>query len=151
MYAPLRFLLRLGMSKSAPRPSHQALRILLADDHAFIRKQVRMMLERFPRFEVIGEVQDGAEAVEQAVRLQPDIVILNVSMPVLNGLDAAREIKSRIPGSAIVMLSSHADRHIVDLAKQHGACAYISKIKAGEGLVKALEAAVLGEEFVLLD
>lgn len=139
------------MSKSARESRHQRLRILIADDHAFIRKQVCLMLERFPRFEVIGEVEDGAEAVEQAVRLEPGIVILNVNMPVLNGLDAAREIKTRIPGSAIVMLSSHADRHIVDLAKQHGACAYVSKIRAGEGLVQALEAAILGEEFVLLD
>jgi DNA-binding NarL/FixJ family response regulator len=130
---------------------HQRLRILIAEDHPFVRKQVRMMLERSPQFEVIAEAQDGAQAVEYAMQLKPDVVILNLSMPVLNGIDAAREIKARIPESSIVILSSHADKHFVNLAKQHGACAYISKAKAGDGLAKAVEAAVLGEEFVLVD
>ena len=133
------------------RPIRQKFRILIADDHSIIRRQVRSVLERSTRFEVVGEAQDGVEAIEHAVRLKPDVVILNVSMPVLNGIEAAREIKTRMPGSSIVILSSHADKHFVDLAKRYGVSAYISKTKAGDALVKAVEAAVLGEDFVLVD
>jgi DNA-binding NarL/FixJ family response regulator len=138
-------------SERRPVPKDQRLRILIAEDHPVVRKQVRMVLECYPQFEVIAEAQDGAEAIEYAMRLKPDVVVLNLNMPILNGIDAAREVKARIPDSAIVILSSHADKHFVNLAKQHGACVYISKSNAGDGLAKAVEAAVLGEEFVLVD
>src|SRR3954449_5909835 len=99
----------MSTSERGTMPKRQRLRILIAEDHAFVRKQVRMMLERSPQFAVIAEAQDGAQAVEYAMRLKPDVVVLNLSMPVLNGIDAAREIKARIPQSSIVILSSHAD------------------------------------------
>ena len=130
---------------------HQKLRILIADDHAVIRKQVRLILEESRRFEVCAEAEDGAEAVEEARRLKPDVVILNVSMPVLNGLEAAREIKAKLPESSIVILSANADKQFIEEARKIGAGAYVAKTKAREALVKAVEAAVSGDDFVLLD
>jgi len=81
--------------------------------------------------------------------LKPDVVVLNVNMPVLNGFEAAREIKAALPQSAIVILSQHADKHFVEEAKKLGVRAYVAKTKAGEALIKAIEAAVLGKDFVL--
>jgi two-component system, NarL family, response regulator NreC len=118
------------------------LRILLADDHPVIRKKVRAVLESYPRFEVCGEATDGGKAIEEAIRLKPDVVVLNVTMPVLNGFEAAREIKTKLPQSAIVILSTHADEHFVEEAKKAGARAYVAKTKIGEALIKAITDAV---------
>ena len=111
---------------------------------------VRSTLQQHPKFEVCGEAADGAQAVEEAKKLKPDVVVLNVSMPVLNGFEAAREIRATLPKSAIVILSSHADERFVREAKEIGVRAYVAKTKAGEALVQAVEAAVLGEDFVLV-
>ena len=125
-------------------------RVLIADDHPVIRGMVRSTLQQHPAFEVCGEAADGAQAVEEAKKLKPDVVVLNVSMPVLNGFEAAREIRATLPKSAIVILSSHADETFVREAKNIGVRAYVAKTRAGEALVKAVEAAVLGEDFVLV-
>jgi DNA-binding NarL/FixJ family response regulator len=127
------------------------LRILIADDHPVIRRVVRSTLQRQPHFEVCGEVENGLEAIEEAKKLKPDVVVLNVSMPVLNGFEAAREIKKIVPESAIVILSQNADKRFVEEAKKIGVRAYVAKSKAGEALVKAVEAAALGEDFVLVE
>jgi len=126
-------------------------RILIADDYPAIRKSVRYTLEEYPRFEVCGEAEDGAEAIEKAHRLKPDVVILNVSMPVLNGFEAAREIKASLPETAIVILSSHADQRFIEEAKKIGVRAYVAKTEAGKTLVKAIEAALKGDDFVLME
>jgi DNA-binding NarL/FixJ family response regulator len=127
------------------------IRILIADDHPIIRRMVRSTLEQHPRFEVCGEAFDGAKAIEAAQRLKPDVVVLNITMPVLNGLEAAREIKVKVPESAIVILSTHADERLIEEAKAIGARAYVAKTKAGEALVKAIESAIAGGDFVLID
>jgi DNA-binding NarL/FixJ family response regulator len=126
-------------------------RVLVADDHPVIRRMVRSTLEVQPHFEVCGEARNGAEAIEEAKKLKPDVVVLNVTMPVKNGFEAAREIRASLPGSAIVILSSNADWRFVEEARKLGVRAYVAKTKAGEGLVKAVEAAVMGEDFVLLE
>jgi DNA-binding NarL/FixJ family response regulator len=82
--------------------------------------------------------------------LKPDVVVLIITMPVLNGFEAAREIKTILPESAIVILWSNADQHFVEEAKKVGVRAYVAKTKTSEALVKAIEAAVLGEDFVLI-
>jgi len=125
-------------------------RVLIADDHPVIRSMVRSTLQQHPDFEVCGEAADGAQAVDEAKKLKPDVVVLNISMPVLNGFEAAREIRANLPKSAIVILSSHADETFVREAKNIGVRAYVAKTRAGEALVKAVEAAVLGEDFVLV-
>ena len=126
-------------------------RVLIADDHPVIRRIVRSTLQAHPNFEVCAEVENGLEAIEEARKLKPDVIVLNISMPVLNGFEAAREIKKTLPESAIVILSQNADRRFVEEAKRLGARAYVAKSKAGEALVKAVEAAVLGDDFLLVD
>ena len=129
----------------------QRLRILLADDHAIIRKRVRAVLETHSRFDICGEVEDGAKAIAESLRLKPDVVVLNVTMPVLGGFEAAREIRVKLPESAIVILSSHADKHFIAEAKKVGAHAYVAKTKIGEALIKAIADAVESGDFVLVD
>jgi DNA-binding NarL/FixJ family response regulator len=123
----------------------------VADDHPLIRKSVRQLLDSHPRFEVCGEARDGAEAIGEAQRLKPDVVVLNITMPVLNGMAAAREITAKLPESAIVILSSHADKYFIEQAQESGARAYVLKTKAGEALVRAIETAVIGGDFVLVN
>jgi two-component system nitrate/nitrite response regulator NarL len=132
-------------------PIDRKVRILIADDHPLIRRMVRSTLEEDHRFDVCADVEDGAQAVEEAQKLKPDVVVLNVTMPVMNGLDAAREIKARLPQTAIVILSANADRHFIEEAKKIGVQAYVAKTKAGQALVKAIESAVAGGDFVLMD
>jgi DNA-binding NarL/FixJ family response regulator len=126
-------------------------RVLIADDHPVIRKIVSATLQAHPHFEVCGEAKNGAEAIEEAKKLRPDVVVLNVTMPVLNGFEAAREIRTSVPESAIVILSSNADQGFVNEAKKLGVRAFVAKSKAGEELVKAVESAVLGEDFTLVE
>jgi DNA-binding NarL/FixJ family response regulator len=86
------------------------------------------------------------------IRLQSgDVVVLNVTMPVLNGFEAAREIKTTLPETAIVILSTHADKRFVEAAKKIGVRAYVAKSKAGNALVKAIVAAIKGDDFVLVE
>src|ERR1700722_10740128 len=97
---------RPAMPRKAATAAKQTLariRILIADDHPIVRRMVRSTLEQYSRFEVCGEAFDGAEAIEEAKRLKPDVVVMNVTMPVLNGIEAARVIKARMPDSAIVI------------------------------------------------
>ena len=84
-------------------------------------------------------------------RVRPDVGVLNVTMPLVNGFQAAREIKKQAPETAIVILSSHADKHFIEEAKKIGVRAYVPKSKVGQALVKALEAAVKGEDFIVLE
>jgi DNA-binding NarL/FixJ family response regulator len=132
-------------------PNIRGLRILIADDHPIIRKHVRRILEEQPSFSVCGEAYDGVEAIEEAQRLKPDVVVLNVSMPMLNGLDAGRKIKTVLPETAIIILSSNADKHFIEEAKKIGARAYVAKSKAAEALVTAIEGAITDGEFIVID
>jgi DNA-binding NarL/FixJ family response regulator len=126
------------------------IRVVVADDHPVIRGMVRSALRQNPHFEVCGEAENGAEAIEEVKRVRPDVVVLNVTMPLVNGFEAAREIKKHVPETAIVILSSHADKHFVDEAKKIGVRAYVPKSKMGQALVEALEAAVKGDDFIVL-
>jgi two-component system nitrate/nitrite response regulator NarL len=128
----------------------RTVRILIADDYPVIRTMVRSTLEEHPRFEVCGEAEDGAKAIEEAAKLKPDVVVLNVSMPVLNGFEAARQIKANLPETAVVILSSSVDQRFIEEAKKVGARAFVAKTEIGKALVKAIEAAVIGGDFVLL-
>jgi DNA-binding NarL/FixJ family response regulator len=108
-------------------------------------------LQVYPHFEVVGEAQDGAEPIEEARKLKPDVIVLNVTMPVKNGFEAAREIKTILPKTAIVILSANVDQRFVEEAKKIGVRAYVAKSKAAEALVRAVEAAVQGEDFILIE
>ena len=127
------------------------IRVVVADDHPVIRGMVLSTLQQHPHFEVCGEAENGAEAIEEVKRVRPDVVVLNVTMPLVNGFQAAREIKKHVPETAIVILSSHADKHFVAEAKKIGVRAYVPKSKMGQALVEALEAAVKGDDFIVLE
>ena len=145
------FLVMLSPTGVRVKQIDRPVRILIADDHPGIRKTVRSTLEQDPRFEVVGEAEDGAEAISEARRLKPDVVVLNVAMPVLNGLEAAREIKTSLPQSAIVILSLNVDQLFIEEAKKIGVRAYVAKTEAGKALIKAIEAALEGDDFVLVE
>jgi DNA-binding NarL/FixJ family response regulator len=135
---------------AVPIPERR-IRVVVADDHPLVRKLVATTFLTYSHIDVVAEAKDGLEAVEQAKKAKPDVVILNVSMPRMNGFQAAQEIKKHVPDSAIVILSTHADKHFIDEARKLGVRVYLSKNQVGESLVKAVEAAVQGEDFVVMD
>jgi len=114
------------------------LRILLADDHTLVRQGLRRILEEQPDWEVVAETDDGREAVKQALELEPDVAILDIGMPGLNGIEAARQIARRTSKTRILMLSMHADEVHITQAVQAGAAGYLLKDSADSELVKAV-------------
>jgi DNA-binding NarL/FixJ family response regulator len=127
------------------------IKILVADDHVMIRKIVTSTLEQEAGFEVVGEAVNGLEAVRKAEALKPNVVILNVTMPVLDGFEAARQIRKKLPEVAIVILSSNADRQFIEEAKKIGVRAYVPKNEAAVALVKAVQAAIRNEDFFFME
>ena len=123
------------------------IRILLADDHTIMRNGLRLLLERQPGFQVIGEAADGRETVEMTDTLHPDVVILDIAMPNLNGLEAARQIASKLPSIAVVILSMHSDESYVLRALKAGARAYLLKDSAESDLIAAIKAVTEGKAF----
>jgi CheY-like chemotaxis protein len=128
-----------------------SVRILVVDDFPTIRRMVKHLVNSHPRFEVVGEAQDGHDAVVQAEVLKPDVVVINVTMPTMSGFEAARRIRSRLPDCAIVILSSHKDEQFIAEARTAGAIGYVKKSDADQELVRAIELAVKGEEFFVLE
>ena len=124
------------------------MRILIADDHGIVRSGIRLLLERQSDFEVVAEAEDGASAVELALTTRPDLCVLDVSMPRLTGLQAAREIRAQIPQSRVLMLSMHDDERYLFEALKAGASGYVLKREADSDLVSALRAVQRGEAFL---
>jgi DNA-binding NarL/FixJ family response regulator len=123
------------------------LRILLADDHMIVRQGLRALLER-AGFEVVAEATDGQEAVTLAEKLKPDVAVLDLMMPTLNGLDAGRQILQQGRSTAIVLLTMHTDEHNVARALRAGIRAYLLKTQAAEDLVRAIRDVVRGQVFL---
>ena len=124
------------------------MRILVADDHGIVRQGLVSLIEKQPNIDVVGEAKDGQEALELAKELSPDIVIMDVSMPNLNGADATRLILRDNPGIRVIALSMHTEKHIVRAILQAGATAYVLKSYMFDELSKALEAAAAGERYL---
>jgi DNA-binding NarL/FixJ family response regulator len=114
-------------------------RILLADDHRIVREGLRDLLEKRTDLKVVGEASDGMEAVRLASELRPDVVIVDVSMPVLNGIEATRRIVAEHPAVKVVALSMHPDRRYVIEMLKAGAVAYLLKDSAFDELIHAIE------------
>src|SRR5512146_142725 len=123
------------------------LRILLADDHALVRHGLRKILEECPDWEVVAEVGNGRDAVGQAVKLKPDLAILDIGMPVLNGVEAARQITRRQPAVRVLMLSMYSQEGFVTQALKAGARGYLLKDSVGTDLSRAVTALVEGKSF----
>ena len=121
------------------KTSPKTLRILVADDHDVMREGTRAVIERQPGWELCGLAATGREAVAQAILLQPDIVIMDMTMPELNGLDAAVQIKRRLPGTEILMFTGHETDELIREAFQAGVKSFIFKSEAHTYLVEAIE------------
>jgi DNA-binding NarL/FixJ family response regulator len=124
------------------------MRILVADDHGIVRAGIRLLLERQCDLEVVAEAADGVEAVECALSFRPDLCILDVGMPRMTGLQAAREIRSHLPGAQVLMLSMHDDERYLFEALKAGASGYVLKREADQDLVGAIRAVGGGEAFL---
>lgn len=124
------------------------LRILVADDHAIMRQGLRALLETAGDLEVVAEARTGREALARALELAPDVVIMDVSMPDLNGLDAASRLREKCPNTRVVMLSMHADAEYVYRAFAAGADGYLLKESAVDEIITAVRAAHAGRRYV---
>ena len=123
------------------------IRILLADDHTVMRSGLRLLLERQPGFQVVAEASDGRETVELALAHTPDVAVVDVAMPRLNGIDAVREIIARKPRIAVVILSMHSDESYVLRALKAGARGYLLKDSPESDLIGAIRAVHEGKAF----
>jgi DNA-binding NarL/FixJ family response regulator len=117
-----------------------ALRILIADDHEVVRKGIRSLLEAHPGWEVVAETANGRDAVSSAVRLKPDVALLDIAMPGLNGLDATRQILTDAPNTRVLILTMHDTEQVVRDVLAAGARGFLLKSDAGRDLVSAVEA-----------
>jgi DNA-binding NarL/FixJ family response regulator len=121
-------------------------RLLLGDDHTLMLEGLRKILE--PEFEVAGTAGDGRALVREAMRLKPDVVLAEVSLPLLHGIEAARQIRKRLPGAKVVFLTTHADLTYLRDALRVGASGYILKTAAGKELTQAVRQVLRGRIYV---
>lgn len=122
-------------------------RVLLVDDHRLVREGLRRTLTD-AGFDVVGEAQDGAEGIELAEALRPHIVLMDVSMPVLDGITATRRLRSRVPDARVIVLTMHAEQDLVDKARSAGAAGYLLKDASGDEVVAAVKRALEGHRVI---
>ena len=122
-------------------------KVLLADDHAILREGIRMVLEAQPGITVVGEAEDGRQALEMVESLQPDVVVMDIAMPNMNGAEATRQIKRRFPRTRVVILTMHENQQYLMQIVNAGATACVLKRSAGTELVTAVKAAARGESY----
>jgi DNA-binding NarL/FixJ family response regulator len=122
-------------------------RLVLGDDHNLVRQGLRKILEEQPDWEVVAQSSDGRDAVKQALALKPDVVILDIGMPLLNGIEATRQIVRRLPSAHVLILSMHADEAYITRALQAGAQGYLLKDCADEELIRAVTSVSAGKSF----
>jgi two-component system, NarL family, response regulator NreC len=120
------------------------IRILLADDHALYREGLRLLLERDPRFMIVGEAADGGEAVRLALELLPDIILMDLSMPVFNGIEASLRIRTALPDAKVVLLSMHDDEASILEALKAGVNGYVFKAQTDRDLIHTIEVVANG-------
>jgi DNA-binding NarL/FixJ family response regulator len=123
------------------------IRILLADDHPIVRKGLRILLQSQPDLEVVAEAGDGREAVDAAANLTPDVIVMDVAMPLLNGIDATSQIVKRRPESKVIILSMYSDEEYLIRALTAGAKGYLLKESAEEDLLRAVQAVSKGDPY----
>jgi DNA-binding NarL/FixJ family response regulator len=124
------------------------MRVLIADDHGIVRSGIRLLLERQSGLQVVAEAADGVEALDRAIAVRPDLCILDVGMPKMTGLQAARAIRSHLPDARVLMLSMHDDERYLFEALKAGASGYVLKREADQDLVGAIRAVGRGEAFL---
>jgi len=120
--------------------------VLLADDHTIVAEGLQSLLE--DEFELVGTVTDGRALVDSALKLRPDIILADISMPLLNGLDATRQIKKQRPGAKIIFLTMHSEPQLVAEGFKAGASGYLLKQSAGEELIRAIREVLMGRTYI---
>ena len=123
-------------------------RVLLAEDHTIVRKGLRSLLDKETGIEVVGEAEDGREAIVKAEELHPDVVVVDIAMPGLNGLEATRQIKKRFPDMKILILTMHANEEYILQFLKAGASGYLVKKAAPAELISAINAVHKGHSFL---
>jgi len=131
-----------------PTMHEPSLRILLADDHVTVRHGLKLLIDSQPDMKVIAEASDGNSAVERAVALKPDVIVMDISMPGMNGLVATRTLKQLQPGAAIVTLTRHADDAYLQELLRAGVSGYVLKRSAPTELLHAIRGAAAGGQYV---
>jgi DNA-binding NarL/FixJ family response regulator len=125
------------------------IRILLADDHKIVREGLRTLIEKQPGLEVVGEANSGRMALKLALELKPDVVIMDITMPDLNGIEATRQIHSEIPGVKVIALSMHSDKRLVAGILMAGASGYLLKEDCDSGeLARAIRAVAINQTYL---
>jgi DNA-binding NarL/FixJ family response regulator len=124
------------------------IRVLVADDHAILRDGVRKLVNEIPDMEVVGEARDGNDALRQAEALTPDVILLDLTMPGLNGIAVAKRLKTAVPTSKILILTMHQEEEYVYETLRAGAAGYVLKDAAAEDLIGAIRKASKGEQFL---
>jgi len=127
--------------------SRRFVRVLVVDDYEPFRHFVRATLQARPELRIICEASDGLQAVEKAEELQPDLVLLDIGLPLLNGMEAAHKISRLVPGATILFLSQNNDADIIEAAISNGAKGYVLKLNAQRELLPAVQAVLRGERF----
>jgi two-component system, NarL family, response regulator DegU len=122
-------------------------RILLVDDHRLVREGLRRTLED-AGFDVVGEAENGADGLELAERLRPHVVLMDVSMPVMDGITATKRMRSRAPEARVVVLTMHSDTDLVDRARAAGAAGYLLKDASGDEVVRGVQRALEGQRVI---
>ena len=122
-------------------------KVLLADDHAILREGIRMVLDAQPGIAVVGEAEDGRRVVELAEALRPDVVVMDIAMPTMNGAEATRQIRRRLPHIQVVILTMHENQQYLAQIIKAGAIGCVLKRSAGTELVTAIKAAARGESY----
>jgi two-component system response regulator NreC len=123
-------------------------RILLADDHTIVRQGLARLLEEQPNFKVIGEATNGKVALEKANALKPDIIIMDIAMPRMNGIEAAKRIRKELPQTKILILSMYSHEHYIHELLETGISGYLLKDASGRDIIKAIHAAMNNETFL---
>jgi DNA-binding NarL/FixJ family response regulator len=132
------------ISEAVPMPT----RILVVDDHAIVRRSICSLLSSDPTLDVICETADGQDAVEKAAQLLPDLVLLDIGLPTISGIEAARQIQKVSPRTRILFLSQHDSVHMVKAAMKVGGHGYVTKMDASSELLKAIQSVRDGTQFV---
>ena len=123
-------------------------RIVIAEDHTIVREGLRSLLSSDPEFEIAGEAEDGREAIQRVENLAPDVVLMDLSMPRMNGMEAIREIRRRISGTKVVVLTVHKDEEYILAAFEAGANGYVLKDATHSELVTALKTVLRGKPYL---
>jgi DNA-binding NarL/FixJ family response regulator len=137
-----------SISFSDGNRGRSTVRALIVDDLQQFRQFVCSMLARIPRLQIIGEASDGLEAVQKAELLEPDLVLLDIGLPTLNGIEAARQIRKLVPASKIIFVSQESSSEVVQEALKLGAWGYVVKARAASDLLAAVDAFLEGRQFV---